>query len=123
MNSYPNVKNYLFVAPWVPDGDYKGKMLAAIKDGSTEMRCDKDTALAGDNGGGKNIVSVVFNGGNVTYYLNGKKSKTTETTYKIQDILNANSTATCIGYIGKSLYNPDPAYKEAFLILRFMTRR
>lgn len=115
VNSYPNVKNYLFVAPWVPDGDYKGKMLAAIKDGSTEMRCDKDTALAGDNGGGKNIVSVVFNGGNVTYYLNGKKSKTTETTYKIQDILNANSTATCIGYIGKSLYNPDPAYKGSVL--------
>ena len=115
VGSHPNVYNYLFVAPWVSDGNYPGKMLAAIKDGSTEMRCDKDTALAGDNGGGKNIVTVVFNGGNVTYYLNGQKSKTTETTYKIQDMLNANSTATCIGYIGKSLYSPDPAYKGSVL--------
>ena len=115
VGSWPNVKNYLFVSPWSADENYSGKMLAAIKNDSDEKRYDKDTALTGDNGGGKNIVSVVFDGGNVTYYLNGNKSATTESGYKIQDILNANSTSTCIGYIGRSLYSNDAAYQGSVL--------
>lgn len=108
VGEWPNVKNYLFVAPCT--GSYSGKMLAAIKDGSTELRYDSETAIAGEKEG-KNIVTVVFENGNVTYYLNGLKSKATESGYKIQDILGANSTDTCIGYIGKSLYKPDPYFK------------
>ncbi len=112
---WPNVQNYLFVAPWVSDGDYPGKMLAAIKNDTDEKRYDKDTALEGDNGGGKNIVSVVFDNGEVTYYLNGNKSAPTVSGFKIQDILEANSTDTCIGYIGKSLYRPDPDFQGKVL--------
>lgn len=105
---WPDVKNYLFVAPC--SGDYSGKMLAAIKNDSDELRYDSETAIACEKEG-KNIVTVVFDNGNVTYYMNGLKSKTTESGYKIQDILSANSTASCIGYIGKSLYKPDPYFK------------
>ena len=108
VNKYPNVNNYLFVAPYTDA--YSGKMLAAIKDGSTELRYDAETAIACEKEG-KNIVTVVFENGNVTYYMNGLKSKTTESNYKIQDILGANSTSTCIGYIGKSLYEEDPYFK------------
>lgn len=112
---WPNVNNYLFVSPWSSENGYSGKMFAAIKDGSTEKRCDADSAMTGNNGGGRNIVSVVFDNGDVTYYLNGNKSATTESGFMIQDILNANSTSTCIGYIGRSLYSPDPAYKGSVL--------
>lgn len=112
VGEYPKVNNYLFVAP--STGDYSGKMMGAIKDGEKELRSDKETAIAGENEG-KNIVTVVFDKGNVTYYLNGLKAKTTESGYKIQDMLNANSTDACIGYIGKSLYKPDPYFKGALL--------
>lgn len=108
VGEWPNVKNYLFVAPI--SGGYSGKMLAAIKDGNTELRYDSETAIACEKEG-KNIVTVVFENGNVTYYMNGLKSKPTESGYKIQDILSAHSTDTCIGYIGKSLYKPDPYFK------------
>lgn len=108
VDEWPNVKNYLFVAPCF--GDYSGKMLAAIKNDSDELRYDSETAIACEKEG-KNIVTVVFDNGDVTYYMNGLKSKTTESGYKIQDILSANSTDSCIGYIGKSLYKPDPYFK------------
>ncbi len=108
---WPNVKNYLFVAPFVADGVYNDKMLAAIKDGSTEMRYPSSKVLGGDNTGGENIVTLVFDNGNVTYYLNGEASEVTESGFKIQDILSANSTESCIGYIGKSLYAPDANFK------------
>ena len=110
VGKWPDVKNYLFVSPYSTQTDYNGKMLGAIKDGETEKRYDKDTALTGD-AEGKNIVTVVFDNGNVTYYLNGEKSSTTESGFKIQDLLNANSTDTCIGYIGRSLYTDDKYFK------------
>lgn len=110
VGSYPNVKNYLFVSPYSNQGDYTGKMLGAIKDDSNELRYDSKNILSGD-AEGKNIVTVVFDSGNVTYYLNGAKSTTTESGYKIQDMLSANSTDTCIGYIGKSLYDGDAYFK------------
>lgn len=108
---WPNVTNYLFVAPYVADGAYNNKMLAAIKNGSTEMRYPDSKVLGGDNTGGKNIVTLVFDNGNVTYYLNGAASDVTESGFKIQDILAANSTESCIGYIGKSLYSPDANFE------------
>lgn len=112
VGSYPNVNNYLFVSPC--SNDYSGKMLAAIKKDGAELRYDSATAIAGETEG-KNIVTVVFDNGNVTYYLNGLKTNTTESGYKIQDILAANSTDTCIGYIGRSLYSPDPYFKGTLL--------
>lgn len=112
VGSWPNVKNYLFVAP--RHSDFGGKMLAAIKDGNSELRCDSATAIAGETEG-KNIVTVVFDNGDVTYYLNGLKTNTTESGYKIQDILSANSTDTCIGYIGKSLYSNDGYFDGSLL--------
>lgn len=112
VGSHPNVNNYLFVAP--SHGDYGGKMLAAIKKDGGELRYDSKTAIGGETEG-KNIVTVVFDNGDVTYYLNGLKTNTTESGYKIQDILSANSTDTCIGYIGKSLYSPDPYFKGSLL--------
>lgn len=112
VGSYPNVKNYLFVSPYSNQGDYTGKLLGAIKDAEAELRYDKNTALTGD-AEGKNIVTVVFDNGDVTYYLNGVKAATTESGYKIQDMLSDNSTDSCIGYIGKSLYDGDAYFKGA----------
>ncbi len=109
-NPEESVKDYLFVSPNSNQGGYDGKMLGAIKGGTNEIRYDAETAMTGERDT-KNIVTVVFDHGNVTYYLNGLQAKTTESGFKIQDILNANSTSNCIGYIGRSLYSTDAYFK------------
>lgn len=110
VGSWPNVKNYLFVAPKVSDGNYSGKMLAAIKNGSKELRYDKATAKAFSDTE-RNLVSVTFDNGNVTYYVNGEKTSTTASGFSIQDILGANSTDSACGFIAKSLYAVDAKFK------------
>ena len=107
--AWPNVKNYLFVSPVSSDKDYDGKLLAAIKD-ETEHRIPTSKFLTSDTTK-DNVVTVVFNYGDVTYYLNGEASDVTETDISILDLLGAGSTEECMGYIGRSLYTPDSNYK------------
>ncbi len=105
-----STKNYLFVSPCAANqGAYTGKMLGAIAQGS-ELRYPESKILQGSTEG-ENIISVVFDQGNVTYYLNGDKTAVTESGFSIQDILKASNTDTCIGYIGKSLYSGDANFK------------
>ena len=108
--AWPNVNNYLFVSPLSSDSSYASGMLGAIKNSSTEQRIANSPLLKPDKTA-KNIVDVVFDNGNVTWYLNGVASTTVASGYKIQELLSANSTGTAIGYIGKSLYTADAAYK------------
>ncbi len=131
VTGWPKVFDYLFVAPNSGDGKYAGKMLAAIKDGyqytadsegkkpsAKEYRYapeDSDPVLQGDNDGGRNVVTVVFDRGKVTYYLNGKKSSVTDSKIEIQKLLQSNSTEDCIGYIGRSLYNGDANFEGTLL--------
>ena len=105
--SWPNVKNYLFVNPLSAQGGYVGKVLGGIKDANTELRSDPLTPNTTE----LNTVVAVFNNGALTIYLNGIATPTLNTGYSIQSLLAANSTADCIGYIGRSLYSPDPYYK------------
>ena len=104
---YPSVKNYLFINPLSAQGGYVGKVLGGIKDANTELRSNPLTPNTTE----LNTVAAVFDNGNLTIYLNGKATATLNTGYSIQSLLAANSTADCIGYIGKSLYSPDPYYK------------
>ncbi len=109
---WPNVKNYLFVSPYASDGSYNGDMLAAIKGNGDEIRYPASKKLTGHNDGTTDdTVTVVFDNGDVTYYLNGEPSEVTTSGLKIQDILAAHNNEECMGYIGKSLYAPDPYFK------------
>lgn len=115
--SWPNVKNCLFVSPYSAQSGYDGKMLAAIQNNKGgneggELRYPTGTLLQGNNNDQENIVTVIFNNGNVTYYLNGKQSEVTRSGYKIQDILagHQDKDVKC-GYIGKSLYDGDPYFE------------
>lgn len=107
---WPNVNNYLFVSPISSQSGYANKLLGAIKDGSTEKRYPTTNLLTVEKNV-ESVVDVVFENGAVTYYVNGVASDVTDSGFSIQSILAANSTADCIGYIGKSLYSPDAAYK------------
>ena len=109
VSTWPNVTNYLFVAPNSSDGNYNASILGAIKDGSTEHRCPTDILLTPDKER-YNTVAVVYDNGNVTYYLNGVANTVTESGVSVAAMLEANSTSDCIGYIGKSLYQPDPFF-------------
>jgi glucan-binding YG repeat protein len=105
--SWPNVKNYLFVNPLSAQGGYVGKVLAGIKDANSELRSDPLTPNTNE----LNTVVAVFDKGDLTIYLNGTATNVIKSGYSIQSILTANSAADCIGYIGRSLYSPDPYYK------------
>lgn len=110
VDSWPNVKNYLFVSPYANDQTYGDHMLAAVKDGETEKRYPETKLLQGYNDSRENTVTVIFDKGNITYYLNGNKSEVTESGFKIQELLAAHSNQNCCGYIGKSLYKDDPYF-------------
>ena len=103
--------NYLFVSPCSGEnGSYYDAILAAISRSGEEKRYPSSKVLKGYNDDRENIVTVVFNNGNVTYYLNGMQSEVTESGFKIQEILSADNNNECIGYIGKSLYSGDPYF-------------
>lgn len=112
--------DYLFVSPNTAQNDYKGKLLGAITQGSAsgnEKRYPTSKLLTGNGVGIENTVKVVFEAGNVTYYLNGEASDVTETNYSIQKILTAGtSDEKGMGYIGKSLYDPDDPYFKGTLL-------
>ena len=58
--------------------------------------------------GAYNTVKMVFDQGTLSVYLNDALVESKETGYSIQQILKDGTDGTICGYIGKSLYSPDP---------------
>ena len=57
-----------------------------------------------------NTVKVAFDNGTISVYLNGALVESADTGYSIQKILADGTDGKIAGYIGKSLYSPDPAF-------------
>ena len=85
-----------------------GNIRAGLKDGSKEVLLAQDGKITEN---AYNTVKYEFNEGVVSVYLNDTLIETTDSGYSIQDIISAGTDGTALGYIGKSLYSPDPAYK------------
>ncbi len=103
VNSWPNVTNYVFVSP-----AFSGNVVrAGIKDGSNEKLFNSPGSITT---GTYHTVRLEFENGDMKLLVNGEERSTLSTGYSIQDILkNGTENGTC-GYIGKSLYSPDPAF-------------
>ncbi len=107
---WPNVKNYVFCNP----RQGNGTMRYGIKDSNDE----KLNETGSINTSAYNTVTAAFSDGMIDLYMNGKSVGSIAHTYKVQDIIQTASGAAftasgpaIIGYIGKSLYTPDPAFK------------
>jgi len=105
-NTWPNVNNYLFFNPMQQDN---GSVRFGIKDSNTELLF-QDKSLQLDK---TTTFTAVFSEQLITFYVDGLVVGELEHSYSIQDIIEngTNSGDEFIGYIGKSLYTPDPAFR------------
>ncbi|SHN22087.1 immunoglobulin-like domain-containing protein [Gracilibacillus kekensis] len=102
--NWPNVNNYIFLNP----NQANGTVRFGIKNAETELLFQNASINAGEY----NTFTATFAEGSISLYLNGLPVGSLEHDYSVQEILEAGveEEADFIGYIGKSLYNPDPAF-------------
>ncbi|QGQ44783.1 family 43 glycosylhydrolase [Metabacillus sediminilitoris] len=101
---WPNVKNYIFLNPKQGNGTVR----FGIKNSDKELLFQNATI----NSGEYNTFTASFKEGEISLYLNGEPVGTLPHTYSVLDILKegVDPTANFIGFIGKSLYEPDSAF-------------
>ncbi|MGM0874719.1 MAG: family 43 glycosylhydrolase [Bacillota bacterium] len=101
---WPNVKNYIFLNPKQGNGSVR----FGIKDSNKELLFQNATIDSREY----NTFTASFKEGEISLYLNGEPVGTLPHTYSVMDILKegVDSTANYIGFIGKSLYEPDAAF-------------
>ncbi|MDL4839188.1 family 43 glycosylhydrolase [Aquibacillus rhizosphaerae] len=100
---YPNVNNYVFLNPKQGDGTVR----FGIKDDADELLFQDATLQSGEY----STFTATFADGNISIYINGEPVGTLPHTYSVTDILsNGVDAEDFIGYIGRSLYTPDPAF-------------
>ena len=107
VENWPNVNNYAFLAPMKWDG----KLNFAVKDDGTEgeKKFQKGSIASGE----VSYVTMSFSDDKtVSVYADGKLVEVLDHGYNLYDILVKGSEETpgIIGYIGRSLYEPDPAF-------------
>ncbi|MBB3113710.1 hypothetical protein FHS18_005823 [Paenibacillus phyllosphaerae] len=102
--SWPNVNNYVFLNPMQSNGTVR----FGIKNASTELLFQGAMIQPGE----LNTYTATFEAGLISFYLNGSLVGSLPHTYSVMDILakGTNAADNFIGYLGKSLYNPDPAF-------------
>ncbi|QNF28726.1 family 43 glycosylhydrolase [Metabacillus elymi] len=101
---WPNVKNYIFLNPKQGNGNVR----FGIKNSDKELLFQNATIHSGE----KNTFTTTFKEGEISLYLNGEPVGTLPHTYSVMDILKegVDPTANSIGFIGKSLFEPDAAF-------------
>ena len=102
VSTWPNVDNYLFVGVDSNQDSYKGNTIAAISAGG-ESRMP---APATTPGAGYTTVTLVSDGTNLYMYMDGTLVSTLKNHGK--DITKIIPASGELGFIGKSLYSPDP---------------
>ena len=102
VSTWPNVDNYLFVGVDSNQDSYKGNTIAAISAGG-ESRMP---APATTPGAGYTTVTLVSDGTNLYMYMDGTLVSTLKNHGK--DITKVIPASGELGFIGKSLYSPDP---------------
>ena len=102
ISTWPNVDNYLFVGVDSNQDSYKGNTIAAISAGG-ESRMP---APATTPGAGYTTVTLVSDGTNLYMYMDGTLVSTLKNHGK--DITKIIPASGELGFIGKSLYSPDP---------------
>jgi hypothetical protein len=101
---WPNVKNYIFLNPKQGNGTVR----FGIKNSDKELLFQNATIHSGEY----NTFTATFKQGEIALYLNGEPVGTLPHTYSVMNILKdgVDPTTNSIGFIGKSLYEPDAAF-------------
>lgn len=100
-----NIGDYIFMGPKSGQGGYEGKILSGIKVGDEAAGGEKrmpasSKSLSADY----ETVTLVSDDNTITVYLNGEQVSQGTHPYSIETVIPDSGT---IGYIGKSLYEPD----------------
>lgn len=95
--------NYVFLSPKFSDGQLR----SGIKNSSQEVLFSNPGQI---NTGTYYTMRVEFNHGAMELYVDDEWKSSLTTDFSIQDILKNGSNEEFCGYIGKSLYAPDPAF-------------
>ena len=100
---WPDVDNYVFAGVDSAQKGYEGNTIAAISAGGESRMPASETKP----GAGYTTITMVSDGTNLYMYMDGTLVSTLENHGKdFSKIIS--STDDVIGYIGKSLYKPDP---------------
>ncbi|WP_058306570.1 family 43 glycosylhydrolase [Gracilibacillus massiliensis] len=101
---WPNVNNYIFLNPKQGNDSIR----FGIKDAEDELLFQDASIASGEY----QTVTATFEDELITIYINGELAGELPHTYSVQEILEngVEAGSDIIGYIGKSLYTPDPAF-------------
>ncbi len=102
-----DVGNYVFVNPKGAPGDRGGEILAGIKVGSPqtdEVRLPSPSKNLGADYATYATITMVGEDNTLTLYLDGEEVASVEHSYSMSDVVPKGDV---LGYIGKSLYEPD----------------
>ena len=99
-----NVGNYVFVNPKGAPGDRGGEILSGIKVGSPQSDEIRLPSPTKDLGSDYSTITLVGEDKTLTLYLDGEEIAETEHPYSMADIIPQGDV---LGYIGKSLWEPD----------------
>ena len=100
-----DVGNYVFVNPMGRVGDREGEILAGIKVGSPRTDEIRLPSPSKNLGAGYGTITLVGEGNKLTLYLDGKVIAEQTHSYSMSDVVPKDGV---LGYIGKSLWEPDP---------------
>lgn len=107
--------NYVFVNP--RSGDWGGELLSGIRvktdGGNGEIRVTRTGTMLPTEG--FSTVTLTSSDGLIEVYLDGEKFTSASHSYSLADIIPTGET---LGYIGRSLYSPDPLFDGTYLSLK-----
>ena len=100
-----DVGNYVFVNPKGGSGDRSGEILAGIKVGSPQTDEVRLPSPSKNLGADYATITLVGEDDTLTLYLDGEQVSQTTHDYSMSDVVPSGDV---LGYIGKSLWDPDP---------------
>ena len=100
-----DVGNYVFVNPKGAPGDRGGEILAGIKVGSPQTDEVRLPSPSKNLGADYATITMVGEDNTLTLYLDGEEVASVEHSYFMSDVVPKGDV---LGYIGKSLWEPDP---------------
>ena len=100
-----NIGDYIFMGPKSAQSGYQGRILSGIKVGDESAGGEVRMPASSESmGADYETVTLVSEGQTITVYLDGEQVSQGTHEYSIESVIPDEGT---IGYIGKSLYEPD----------------
>ncbi len=108
--------NHVFVNPRSAEGSYNGQVLSGIRVKTGSSNGEVRVPAGGALNPGFSTITMVGSGDRLTLYRDGQQISTMTHAYSLSTIVPAGST---LGYLGRSLYAPDPLLQADVTDVRF----